>query len=285
MNKPSRRLAAALLAVGLAALGGNAHAIGRLADIRVIDRTTGRNLPIHVAHGKYWVAGAPGTRYAIAVHNRGGARILAVTAVDGVNAVSGETAAWDQTGYVLAPRQRYEILGWRKSDAEVAAFEFTALGDSYAARTGRAANVGVIGVALFRERPQIQPEPQVPPLTRTPSFESGADASASPAPAPETAGADSSAKSASGAAAERNEARSALQRERLGTGHGARETSWVDHTEFERAQTHPDEIVTIHYDRLANLIALGVLPAVVPPAPNPFPAAQAGYVPDPPPRR
>jgi len=38
-----------------------------------------------------------------------------VTSVDGVNIVSGETAAWDQGGYVFSPGDRYQITGWRKS--------------------------------------------------------------------------------------------------------------------------------------------------------------------------
>ena len=71
-----------------------------------------------------------------------------MTAVDGINVISGETGAWGQSGYVFGPGESYEIAGWRKSDAEIAAFNFTAAGNSYAERTGRPANVGVIGVAL-----------------------------------------------------------------------------------------------------------------------------------------
>ena len=44
-----------------------------------------------------------------------------------------------------------EIAGWRKSMDDVAQFVFTDLPDSYAARTGRPHNVGVVGVAVFRE--------------------------------------------------------------------------------------------------------------------------------------
>jgi len=58
-----------------------------------------------------------------------------------------------QSGYVLGAGEAYEITGWRKSDAEIAAFNFTSAGRSYAERTGRPANIGVIGVALFLERP------------------------------------------------------------------------------------------------------------------------------------
>jgi len=59
-------------------------------------------------------------------------------------------------------RQSFEVNGWRKSLEEVAAFYFTALPDSYAARTGRPQNVGVIGVAVFRE----QQLPRPPAVTR-----------------------------------------------------------------------------------------------------------------------
>ncbi|MBL0163667.1 MAG: hypothetical protein IPP82_08530 [Xanthomonadales bacterium] len=75
-----------------------------------------------------------------------------VLSVDGVNAVSGETASANQSGYVLDAWESTEINGWRKNLDEVAQFNFTSLPDSYAAQTGRPANVGVIGVAVFTER-------------------------------------------------------------------------------------------------------------------------------------
>ena len=53
---------------------------------------------------------------------------------------------------MLDPWGSVEITGWRKSLERTAAFYFTDLGDSYAARTGRPQNVGVIGVAVFQEK-------------------------------------------------------------------------------------------------------------------------------------
>src|SRR5712664_2608786 len=138
----------------------DAQAAGGLAEIAIIDRDSGVALSPHVYHGEYWVAGRPGARYAIEIRNRVGERLLAVTSVDGVNVVSGATAGWDQTGYVFSPGESYQITGWRKTDAEVAAFTFTESPNSYAERTGRPANVGVIGVAIFRERP---PQPVYSP--------------------------------------------------------------------------------------------------------------------------
>ncbi len=125
------------LAALLALASLPAQAIGRLADITIVDRETGATLPVHYAKGEYWVAGRPGARYAVTVHNRLGERVLAVPSVDGVNVLSGETAAWDQRGYVFPPYERYQITGWRKSSSEIAAFEFSSAGNSYAGRTGR----------------------------------------------------------------------------------------------------------------------------------------------------
>ena len=148
-----RTLVAAGLASALAACAGPGHAHGRPVGLELVDRETGETLPVWWHRGRRYVAGRPGARYAIRIANRSAGRVLVVVAVDGVNVITGQTAAWGQTGYVLAPWQSYDLTGWRKSDREVAAFEFTSLPDSYAARTGRPLDVGVIGVAVFRERP------------------------------------------------------------------------------------------------------------------------------------
>lgn len=272
---------------------------GPLSDIEIIDRDSGQRLPVYTHLGRHYVAGTPGSRYAVVVRNRGGARVLAVIAVDGVNAVSGETAAWNQTGYVLGPFQRYEVRGWRKSQERIAAFEFTALSDSYAARTGRPNDVGVIGVALFREAPRPEPQMLAPPvrseLRSGASNEAGRESAAAAAPAPAPAApaaaearsrADKATSGSSDVAADRASAEASAPRrlaERLGTGHGRSESSQVTFTDFERARPQPDQIVTIHYDSRANLIALGVIPPapVARPQPNPFPGS-LGFVPDPP---
>ena len=134
-----RLLALALLAASLPVQAG------RLLDLEIVDRATGQTLEAYRHRGRDWVAGDPGERYAVRLVNRTGQRVLVVLSVDGVNAVSGETAAPDQSGYVLEPWERAEIAGWRKSLKEIAQFYFTALPDSYAARTDRPDNVGVIG--------------------------------------------------------------------------------------------------------------------------------------------
>ena len=259
-------------------------AVGGIAQVAIIDRRSGVELSPHLYHGEYWVAGTPGATYAIEIRNRIGERILAVTSVDGVNVISGATAGWNQTGYVFDPGVGYQITGWRKSDAEVAAFTFTASPNSYAERTGRRANIGIIGVAVFRER---QPQPvYVPPVT-TPSPEPAESARAAPAPptgSRELNSATRSDSSAQTAAPPIHVTPAPAFAPKLGTGHGEREASYVSNTEFSRMQPQPNEVIRIRYDSLDNLIAMGIVerrhPA--PQITNPFPAsAEQQYVPDP----
>ena len=73
-------------------------------------------------------------------------------------------------------------------------------------------------------------------------------------------------------------------RAKLGTGHGEREYSYVDHTEFLRLQKQPNQVIRIHYDSLDNLLAMGIVtrPRPIPPVPDPFPGSRdQRYVPDP----
>ena len=265
----------------LAGCAAQAHRIpeASLADITVVDRNTGERLPVYWHRGERWIAGAPGHRYAVELVNRTGERIMAVVAVDGINAVTGETAAWDQNGYVFAPGQRWEVRGWRKSNERVAAFEFTALPNSYAARTGRPDHVGVIGVALFRERPRPVQLPAPAPSVRDSAREQSSDVPAS-APANELGAAGGRSRAEADASAP---AKTLRQAERLGTGHGASEYSYVSTTSFERMSPTPDQVITLRYDSRENLLALGVIrPApIAMPTPRPFPGS-GGFVPDPP---
>ena len=203
----------ASLSVSAAARGG------ALVDVSVIDRDTGTTLPAYQHDGKLYVAGTPGHRYGVRLVNRTGMRILAVLSVDGVNAISGETADPDQSGYVLGAFDSTEVDGWRKSLAQIAQFNFTALSDSYAARTGRPANVGVIGVAVFREKPLFFREGKIAEAPLTDRY-SPARATATPA-APSSDTAHAKAESAAPAMAQAMRPIPAPQ-ESLGTGHGAR---------------------------------------------------------------
>lgn len=287
------------ISIALSCSALQAHAIGSLADVTIADRESGATLPVHYYRGEYWVAGRPGARYSISIRNKGGERILAVPAVDGVNVLNGQTAGWDQTGYVFSPYRQYDITGWRKSNSEVAAFEFSASANSYAERTGRPANVGVIGVALFREK---SPEPvvQAPEYRRDRESSQAASPSGAPsmpAPAPAVAGRLTESSTGDASSAPAQESRAAASKDslakaspspapKLGTAHGGRETSVVSNTRFERQQSQPNEVIRIRYDSRENLVALGVIrePLARAPVPNAFPQSpsRTSYVPDPP---
>jgi hypothetical protein len=259
----------AWVAIFAAAFAASAEG-SAVADLEIYDRTAGRTLPIYQHEGRLYVAGEPRHQYELRLRNSSAARVLAVTSVDGVNVVTGETAAQEQSGYVLGPWDSLRIEGWRKSLDDVATFHFTHLADSYAARTGRPNDVGVIGVALFREYQQ----PYQPCCSR---WREGPSAAA---PQASAEAADDLAKSESGVAG-----RSAARRDesKLGTGHGHRESSPAQYVDFRRASSTPDETIVIYYDSRRNLLAQGVLPQPQRPwfaerSPDPFPN---GFVPDP----
>lgn len=255
-------LATAAALSSLAGCAGDALSHRGLASLEIFDRDSGQVVPTYAKDGRTWAPGRPGARYALRVRNLSARRVLVVLSVDGVNVISGETADWQQTGYVLEPGRRYDINGWRKSDREVAAFEFAPIDRSYAARTGRPDQVGVIGMAVFRERVMMPPPRPTAPAARADNRSEGA--------------------AAAGEVREKSSAEDSVG-SRLGTGHGQREWSASSRTAFERASSRPDELVRLDYDSAERLIAAGVIPSPSWHArPDPFPASEPGFVPDPP---
>lgn len=242
-----------------------------LARVDVYDRGAGEALPLYRHRGRQYVEGQPGNEYAVRIRNCTGQRLLAVLSVDGVNAVSGETASPDQSGYVIEPGGYVTVQGWRKDLNRTAAFYFSDPGDSYAARTGRPDDLGVIGVALFRERP-----------VERQGWRSRDDRRSAPASAREEAASAAAGKAADSHAEATNAAAPPAQQRALGTGHGRGEYSPVEQVAFERANSRPDEVIAIRYERRESLVAMGVLPAPRHDQrnPDPFPGA-VSFVPDP----
>jgi hypothetical protein len=285
-RRPLRALAlAAFLAAPLAAC---AHSPGpvvstHLATVEILDRSDNTLLPVYLAGGERWIVGTPGHEYAIRIRNQTGARILAVPSVDGINAITGETAAPDQSGYVLEPYGYVEIAGWRKSLANTAAFYFTNVPDSYAARTGRPGDLGVIGVAVFRERVPVSYAPQPKIAAQRAERSDAAAPAGAPPPAQESAAAGAVGRERDAAAESlgSSEAKKSYDA-RLGTGHGRTETSYAQRVGFDRATTSPEAVVAIRYDRRETLVARGIVPGprYAERRPSPFPG-WPGFVPDP----
>ena len=254
----------ALLALALLASACSPPLIARSrVQLAVIDRDSGQWLPEYRHRGDAWIPGTPGHRYAVRLTNTSSERVLVVLSVDGVNAVSGETADPSQAGYVLSPGQSTDVNGWRKSLDDVAQFVFTDFTDAYATRTGRPDNVGVIGIAVFDE---ARPPDDDAPVAVQDSMPADASAKSEAAPA-----------APMGRAAE---ARAANQQ--IGTGHGAREYARVERTDFVRASAGPVQLTQLRYDDSRALVARGIIPwRAHADGPRAFPA---GFVADPPSR-
>jgi hypothetical protein len=113
----------------------------------------GRTLPTFDHRGRTYVLGTLGQRYLLRFRNGSGRRVEVVASVDGRDVIDGRPASLSRRGYVVAPGGEVTIDGFRVSQEAVAAFRFSSVPRSYAARKGDARDVGVVGVAVFPERP------------------------------------------------------------------------------------------------------------------------------------
>ena len=260
-------------------------AIGNLADISVVDRNQQRTLRVYWHEGRAYVEGKPGNEYQIVVRNQLAQDVLAVVSVDGVNAVSGETAAPSQAGYVIDEWKHLEVTGWRNSQSTTAAFYFTTLADSYAPRTGRPQNVGVIGVALYRRKAdtsanEVQSNYAPKGRLKKENTERDDQGQTESEDRNRAERSDKAASAPSAPSVSRQASAAPALDSLIGTGYGRSETSRARRVNFERATSNPEEIVSINYDSRANLIARGIIRENLPPRePNPFPAR---FVPAPP---
>jgi hypothetical protein len=245
-------------------------------------------LPTYYAGGRAYVMGTIGERYRIRVTNPTSRRVEAVVSVDGLDAVDGKTASYDdKRGYVILPYGDVTIEGFRTSLDQVATFRFSSVRDSYAGRKGQDRNVGVIGVAFFpeRERPvRLPPRPIIsddrarssaeapPPAKDAPYGGGGAGrASSAPADAQDSGRAASGASAAAPAPSADKKSESAYgpapraaaeppsTRPGLGTEFGEQRYSSVRYTTFQReSPTHPSSVVELRYNDREGLLALGI---------------------------
>jgi hypothetical protein len=237
--------------------------------------------------GETFVLGHLGERYTLRVVNHSGRRVEAVVSVDGRDVIDGKPADWHgKRGYLVPAWSSVDIDGWRISQREAAAFRFSAVSDSYAARTGNAREVGVIGVAIFPER--WYPPPRPPPLYPSP-------------PAPWNGGprddlegqqrGDSAPRSEQGMPARAPHAspseplaHKSAERPGLGTEFGEALSSQVTEVPFERARQRPEVVIGARYDDRAGLVALGIevdgrviTEAELRHGAEPFPVVERGY--------
>jgi hypothetical protein len=254
----------------------------RAAGYEMTVLVEGVPVPTYTHDGDTYLLGQLGARYTLRVANHSGRRIEAVVSVDGRDVIDGKPADFrGKRGYLVPAWGSVDIDGWRISHAEAAAFRFSSVADSYAARTGSAREVGVIGVAVFPER--YVPPPIVYPPRRplalpesSPRYEEE-DArerldrgyGAAP-PAPRSAHKSASAgdnplsdessdsRSASGASAEA-QAPAKRSRPGLGTEYGEAVSSPIYEVAFVRASSsRPAALLGARYNDREGLIAMGI---------------------------
>ncbi|MEB7887234.1 pseudouridine synthase family protein [Serratia fonticola] len=116
-------------------------------------------------NGEFSFSANDGERYQLFFYNTSPSKTYeVVTAVDGLDVISGRSGSLRNSGYLVSPKGTLVIEGFRKSDSSVAAFRFAKPDDSYAASSlaGEKENVGVIGVAVYEMTlpglPDCQPQ-------------------------------------------------------------------------------------------------------------------------------
>lgn len=211
-------------------------------SLELVDES-GRTLPTFEQPGRTWVLGRLGERYLLRVRNGSGRRIEVVASVDGRDVVDGRPASTGKRGYIVEPGAEVTIDGFRLSTESVAAFRFSSVPGSYAARMGDARDVGVVGAAIFPERWRRPLPPPIGLRERSAPEARDQTGRAEAAPAP-------------GASAEAGKA--APQRPGLGTAFGEEHGSRVAEVPFERESGWPAAVLSLRYDDERGLAAQGI---------------------------
>jgi len=119
-------------------------------DVEIL--INGRPLSEYFARGRSYVEALPGAEYEIRVTNPGPDRVAVALSVDGLNTIDARhTSAWNSSKWVIEPYQSITVGGWQMSTERARRFYFTTERDSYGAKLGQTANLGVIAAVIFRE--------------------------------------------------------------------------------------------------------------------------------------
>ena len=120
-------------------------------DIDVL--VNGRPLSEYYARGRTYVEAIQGAEYELRLRNHSRDRVAVALSVDGLNTIDARhTSAWNAAKWVIEPYQTITIKGWQMSSERARHFYFTNERDSYGAKLGQTANLGVISAVFFRER-------------------------------------------------------------------------------------------------------------------------------------
>lgn len=123
----------------------------------------GRPLEELRARGRRYVEAVAGAEYELLIRNPTPSRVAVALSVDGLNTIDARrTTSWEASKWVIEPYQTIRLSGWQMSSRHARRFYFTTERDSYAARLGRAADLGLINAVFYRELAP-RPYPVTPP--------------------------------------------------------------------------------------------------------------------------
>lgn len=214
----------------------------------------GRSLEEYYAHGRTYVEAIEGEEYEVRVRNPLPYRVAVALSVDGLNSIDARrSTAWNASKWVIGPYQTISVSGWQMSAERARRFYFTSESDSYAAKLGQPANLGVVSAVFFRE---LKPEPiTVTPRPRPRYEEDGAKERKSESRSPSAGSSSADSQSSVG----RDAPAAAPDDEYAATGIGRsvrNDVRWVD-LQLER---RPAAEVTIRYEYYPALVRLGIRP-------------------------
>ena len=234
----------------------------------------GRPLEEYYARGRTYVEALQGAEYELRLRNSSPDRVAVALAVDGLNTIDARhTSAWNASKWVIEPYQTITISGWQMSSERARHFYFTNERDSYGAKLGQTANLGVISAVFFRERGRITPVTPPKPTYRDRDSD---EQSMKPQETP-------SAKSrgdAAGAARDNRAIAPVPEDEYAATGIGRsvrHDVRWVDMD----LDSRPAAEVTVRYEYYSALLRLGVIPRPREPYPLPRREDARGFSPEP----
>ena len=107
----------------------------------------------YAARGRRYVEALENAEYELRIQNPTGSRVAVALSVDGLNTIDARhTSAWDAHKWVIEPYGTIHVRGWQMSSENARRFYFTTERDSYAAKLGQAANLGVISAVFFASK-------------------------------------------------------------------------------------------------------------------------------------
>ena len=224
----------------------------------------GRPLAEYAARGRRYIEALENAEYEVRIHNPFGTRVAVALSVDGLNSIDARhTSAWDAHKWVIAPYGTISVGGWQMSGDSARRFYFTTERDSYAAKLGQTANLGVISAVFFRERHPFTILPVTPGEPRPPYRGKEEDRTRDDrsAPAPKSSGESSTANSAGRESAKQRSVQSypAPDDESAATGIGRSVRNDVQWIKMDLDSRSAGEIM-IRYEYRASLVRLGIIP-------------------------